>query len=365
MQLVTILWIILFVVLGSFVLIRLGLLTFSINQIAQSLQGIWKAATGFLLPQEYFSWQTILYLGLFSFAMSWVARLAGTLDVTEALIATAGWIFFALGVGWFLESNKIRPFGIALAPWVAGAIVCAYFFGLLPLGWPAALMTWPLVSVFIVAIPTFLTWELRPQLPKPAVRQHLILLSLVALLFSTWFQFYFRIQAWFDQYPTLLTDNFSDSGFVYRLSNETEAQAKGVALLTSAELEVRSSLDGTPWPYVERWLLNLDEQLQRLRAESAIALENSPERLLWELDARPRRLNQGYALDLIANWSGPASDPHGYYFEKTCAIYPRPQPQAPSAEQNPSTNPTEMAEVTCELATPKHMGKLAALKSSS
>ncbi|MEO1095147.1 MAG: DUF5357 family protein [Cyanobacteria bacterium J06638_28] len=363
MEIAVVLWVILFVVLGSFFVIRLGLLSFSINQIFQTFQGLWKVASGFLLPQDYFSWQTIVYLGLFSFAMSWVARLVGTLDITEALIATAGWIFFALGVGWFLESNQIRPFGISLAPWVAGAIVCAYFFGLMPLGWPAALMTWPLVSVLIVAIPTFLTWELRPRLPSPAVRQHLVLLLLVALLFSTWFQFYFRIQAWFDRYPSLLADNFNNSGFVYRLANEAETQAKGVSLLTAAESQVKSSLDGTPWPYVERWLLNLDEQLQKLRAESAIALEDSPERTLWELKARPRTLPKGYALDLIADWSGPASDPHGYYFEKTCAIYPKLQPQPQPANATPETppEPTEMAEVTCELATPKHMGNLASV----
>ncbi len=221
-------------------------------------------------------------------------------------------------------------------------------------------MTWPLVSVFIVAIPSFLTWELRPKLPSPPVRQYLILIFLLALLFSSWFQFYFRIQTWLRNYPSMLTDNFAHSGFVYRLPNQTEAQAKGVSLLTAAELQVKTALDGTPWPYVERWLLNLNEQLDRLRSASAVVLEDSPELPLWRLDARPRTLDKGYALDLIAVWSGPASDPNGYYFEKTCVIHPRsPQPQ-PGTAPPAGAEPTQMAEVICDLATPKYMGKLGA-----
>lgn len=323
------------------------------------LKKIWNSITTFLFPTDYFAWQTIIYLGIFSLIMAWVARLSGALGLTESLIATAGWIFFAFGIGWFLEKNKVNFFGFPAAPWVSGAIVCIYFFGLLPFDnrWSAALMTWPLASVLILAIPQFLTWELKPKIPAPPVRQQLILWLLVAMLFSSWFQFYFRLQSWFDRYPTLLTDNFNNSGFVYRLSGEEDEPAPGVSLLTAAEAAVKDALDETPWPYVERWLLNLGEQLGRLRTVSDQALESSSERTLWQLEVRPRSLNQGYALDLLAVWSGPASDPEGYFFKKTCVIQPKDPPSGPIPENERPADPTPLAEVTCDLATPKTMGR--------
>ncbi|MEO0987183.1 MAG: DUF5357 family protein [Cyanobacteria bacterium J06639_14] len=327
----------------------------------QLLRALWVRLSNFFFPKDYFSWQTVIYLGFFSLVMSWVARLSGTLWITESIIATAGWIFFALGIGWFLEANKVRPFGIALSPWVAGAIVCIYFFNLLPFGtFPMAMMSWPLVSVAIAAMPQFLSWELRPKVPKPPARQQLILMLLMALLFSSWFQFYFRLQSWFDDYPSLVADNFRNSGFVYRLAEQPEDKAKGVSLLSAAEQEVVNSLKDTPWPYVERWLLNLNDQLVKLETEATGVLDDSLEQGLWQLQARPRSLEDGYALDLLAVWSGPSSDPRGYYFEKTCVIHPRSRPSSSGASNsdNSRSNATpQMAAVECELATPKRSGK--------
>jgi len=323
----------------------------------QLLRAIWERVTNFLFPDDYYSWQTLIYLGFFSFAMSWVARLSGAFQITENLIATAGWLFFAIGVGWFFEEAGIRPFGIPIAPWVAGAIVCVYVFGLVPWGtWPIALMTWPLVSVAIVAIPHFLTWELKPRLPAPPARQYLILLLVIALLISNWFQFYFRLQSWFEDYPSLLADNFNNSGFVFRLAREPEEPARGSALLTAAEVEVESTLDGTPWSYVERWLLNLNEQVPNLQRKTIATIDAALEKELWRLEARPRTLNDGYALDLMAVWSGPSSDPDGYYLEKTCLIQPRSQPQVETPEGE-AAPPTVMAEVNCELAMPRKSGQ--------
>jgi hypothetical protein len=325
------------------------------------LKAVWNWIANLIFPQDYYAWQTLIYLGIFSFVMSWVARLADTYALTENIIATAGWIFFAFGIGWLLEKNHIRFFGIPVAPWVVGAIICGYFFGLVPWGtWAIGLMTWPLVSVAIVAVPQFITWELRPKVPPPLVRQQLILLSLIALLLSNWFQFYFRLQTWFDDYPSLLADDFRNSGFVYRLGQMPEGQAQGGALLTAAERELKASLNNTPWPYVERWLLNLNEQLVTLRTKTGGVLEDSQERPLWRLEARPRNLenNEGYALDLMAVWSGPASNPTGYHLIKTCVIQPRTVTQPLAAENaGPASATTPVAAVECDLATPKQMGQ--------
>lgn len=328
------------------------------------LKAIWSKVTHLLFPKDIFSWQTFMYLGLFSLAMAWVARSSGTLNITESLIATLGWGFFAFGIGWLLEQNQVRVLGLSLAPWVAGAILCIYFLNLIPwVNGPGALMSWPLVSVIILAAPYFLTWELKPRIPSPPARQQLILVLLIALLFSSWFQFYFRLQTWFGDYPSLLADSFDNSGFVYRYTSQARDQAQGVSLLTTVEADVKAELNDTPWPYVERWLLNLNEQLVTLQSESIRTLEQSlaDEKGLWQLEARPRSLNDGYALELFAVWSGPASDPKGYHLQKTCLIQPRspaPQPTTTPNDRNDAASPpTQMAEVTCDLKTPKHSGK--------
>ncbi|MDB9525313.1 DUF5357 family protein [Oscillatoria sp. CS-180] len=322
------------------------------------LRVIWARVSDVLFPEDYYAWQTLIYLGIFSFTMSWVTRLVGGGEITVNLIATAGWVFFALGIGWLLEGVKLPIFGIPVAPWVMGAIVCTYVFGLLPLGWRTGLTVWPIVSVAIAAIPQFLNWELKPKIPPPAMRQNLILLSLIALLFSNWFQFSFRLQDWFEDYPSLLADDFSDSGFVSRVSNFPEEQARGVVLLTSVETEIRGTLNDTPWSYVERWLLNLDERLVNLEVKTIDALEYPKERKLWRLEASPRSLdNNRYGLDLRAFWLGPTAMDEGYFLEKTCIIQPRSPAEPTINEEGETVQPSPVAEVTCDLATPKKPGR--------
>ena len=322
------------------------------------LQLLWGWISDIVFPKDYYAWQTLIYLGFFSFAMSWVARLAVGQSITVNIIATAGWIFFALGIGWLLENAKVRLFGLPVAPWVMGAIVCIYFFGLVPwLDWDNGLMTWPLVSVAIVAIPQFFTWELRPKLPPPMMRQQLILLLLVALLLSNWFQFYFRLQHWLEDYPSLLADDFSRSGFVVKLPDQGEDQARGIVLLTRTELEIKAALDETPWPYVERWLLNMDEHLESIENTIMVSLESSKEGDLWQLTGDRRGAeNNGYALDLMASWSGPSANREGYYLEKICTVQPR-SPAPPASEETPDSPPTPLAIVECGLATEKHLGQ--------
>lgn len=322
------------------------------------LQQIWGRVSSIIFPDDYYSWQTLIYLGFFSFAVSWVAMLLVGRGVTVNIIATSGWIFFGLGIGWLLEEHNVRLLGMPLAPWVMGAIFCTYFFGTFGGRWPTALMTWPLVSVAIAAIPQFLNWKLRPTMPDPPVRQQLILLVLIGLLLSNWFQFYFRLQDWFNDYPSLLADDFSRSGFVFRMSPAPREQAQGIRLLTVAQTKVEESLDGTPWPFIERWLKNLDEQVVRLEQNTLAEVDLSEEQDMWRLQARPRTTDDdGYALDLMAVWSGPASTRIGYYHEKTCFIQPRFPPEVDTTEGDRPQQVTPLAEVTCELATPRRPGR--------
>ncbi|MEM9769173.1 MAG: DUF5357 family protein [Cyanobacteria bacterium P01_D01_bin.71] len=324
------------------------------------LQEIWNRFSRLFFPQDYYAWQTLIYLGIFSFTMSWVARLAVGPGITVNVIATGGWLFFALGIGWLLEQSKIRILGVSVAPWVMGAILCLYVFSWVPGSpWSIGLMTWPLISVAIAAVPHFLTWELRlKKMPPSPVRQQLILLTLVALLLSNWFQFYFRLQSWFEIYPSLLADDFSQSGFVYRLASVPEERARGIVLLTSAETEIIQKLDGTPWPHVERWLLGIDERLNTIKDKNTVFLTSPEERQLWQLQASREELGNGsYVLNLMAVWSGPASTADGYHLTKSCVVQPRSPTAVTDPANAPNARPTPMAEVECDLEIPKNPGR--------
>lgn len=323
----------------------------------QFLKELWASITHFLFPQQYFAWQTAIYLSLFSVAMSWVADLSDTTAFTQWLLTTGSWIFFAIGVGWALQHYQINLGGIPLAPWVTGAILCVYGFDTL-FGNNLALtiVLWPLISVGIITLPTVLTWEFRPKRPDPTQRQQLILLGLLGLLLSSWLQFYFRLQTWFDNYPTLLADDFSNSGFVFRLPSREAPRPGGIALLTSAAATLEAELDQTPWSWVERSLLNRQGQTHKLWTESQATLDSPQEQFLWELKMRrPRSTPEGYAVDLVAVWRGPTAAPEGYYLQKTCKIHREmPPPDQTQAESEPP--PTAMAQVRCDLETPKKFG---------
>jgi hypothetical protein len=320
------------------------------------IQEIWKRVTNFLFPKQYFAWQTTIYLGIFSLVMSWIAHFSTATQFTEWLIATGSWIFFAVGVGWFLEDRDVRPFGIPIAPWVTGAIVCTYGYSYIPGRMPLALTVWPLVSVLIMALPFFLSWDLRLRQPPPPARQQLVLLVLVALLMSSWFQFYFRLQSWLREYPTLLADDFGRSEFVTRVSRQPQEGAEGVPLLVSAEVQILDALDNMPWPWVERWLLNRDERMTEISRNALNALQAKAERTLWRMEAHPSRRENGYDLRLVAIWSGPTSEPEGYYLEKTCTIRPQTLTPPRRTEDTAAPSPTVTAKVICDLDIPRKPG---------
>lgn len=326
------------------------------------LRNLFKSITDFLVPDQYFSWQAVIYMSLFSWFMSVLARALGTTELTVMLLATCGWIFLALGVGWFVHDANIKPFGIPTAPWVAGAILCVFLFGTLTDSWlRPALATWPLISFLVVAVPNLLGWDLQPKPVPPPVRQQLILLFLLSLLFSSWFQFYFRIQTWLDRYPSLASDNLNQSTFVYRLPGQPTPVAAGVAQLTTAETILQTELGSKPWSSTERWLLNLDGQRQYIQQEiNKVHGQSSAEASLWHLGMpQPISSGEGYILNLLAIWEGPSAHRGGYYLQKTCELKP-----ATRGTLNPrSTNsagetsaPTTWTFLDCELATPRYAG---------
>lgn len=329
----------------------------------QLLKQLFEQIRDFFWPKSYASWQTVVYLSVFSWLTSLLAVAAGASRFTSFIVATFSWIFLAIGVGWGLDEAKIKFLGLRVSPWISGAIVCTFLFNMW--SWnslSAALAAWPLISVAIIAVPQFVRWDLEWKVPPPNVRQDLILLLLMSIVMSSWLQFYFRIQTWLDDYPTIAADNFNQSGFVYAVSTGTPALSQGFSVLSSAEVQVKQQLEGMPWPRVERWLLNLGDQIQPIEAASKATLDSRREMAFWGLRASPYTTPNGYELKLQAVWRGPTSQGNGYYLQKSCLINPKSQPQPTQVQPNPQEAPpqpvtVQVAHLECDLKVDQAWGQ--------
>ncbi|NEP60073.1 MAG: DUF5357 domain-containing protein [Symploca sp. SIO2G7] len=302
-----------------------------------------QAAISIFIPSTPFSYQTLFLLSLFSYFMSQLAD-----GIIRKLLLSLVGIFLILGVYWATTANKElwiyrdqkskpKKDGLPLSPWITGAILCAYLFVTLPmllldripeLGGKAALVAWPIISVIIAAAPYFMKLEkdeLRAKAPSPRMRQNLVILFGFNILVSCWFQFYFLIQNWLTQYPSLLADNFTQSAFVINVAPTQLRQTRGVAILEAMELPLKEQLDGKLWSEVEKLLLpeERDKWLTTVAEEAKTKLSPVKEDRLWTVKSNASSRDSGYNLELQAIWQGPHSQPETSYPEqKSCQITP-------------------------------------------
>ncbi|NET61691.1 MAG: DUF5357 domain-containing protein [Symploca sp. SIO2E6] len=333
---------------------------------AELLKGI----IGLFVPptaSSYFSYQILFLLSLFSYLMS---QLADGF-VRKLLLSLVG-IFLICGIYWATTANKKlwiyrdekakpKKEGLPLSSWITGAIACIYLFVTLPMllfdrvpssGGAAALVAWPIISVVIAALPNFMGLEkdeLKVKTPPPLKRQNLVILFSINILLSCWFQFYFVIQDWLAEYPSLLEDDFNKSAFVVNLvptqlkeqiedfvvqvvPTELEEQIgfqpkqrRGTEILEAMELPLQDKLDGQPWSKVEKLLL--PEELNKWFPASVeqVKTKLSPlkEDRLWEVTSDVSSRDSGYNLELQATWQGPYNEPRLLYpIQKSCQINP-------------------------------------------
>lgn len=300
-----------------------------------------------------FSGQTLILLSLFS----WVMSLLVDNEIVRDFLAWLGWLFLTVGVGWVLAKVKQNILGIDVypGPWITGALACSFLF----YGWSdvsLAAISWPILSTLIAIIPKFLKHGLdviNPTLDgkKFAVdRQEIILLLLFSTILSGWIQFFFVLQDWLQQYPSLVADEFTRSAFVIKLDSSSQ-NSRGVTFLNLAETALRDELETVPWSEVERWLFEADLEIPRLDVEIRQRIPKVEEDRLWALRGEVSAGNPDYALTLRAVWRGPSSRPGGYYSQKVCSIVQRSNRVIPNAEQNPTVIPAATAaQVTCEPA---------------
>ncbi len=356
----TVLWLAVFI----FIVGNLGLNLAVRNVVFSilSLDEIFKQLRKTLTPPKPDSWQTLLWISIFSWAMS----LLPESFFVQGFIATCAWFFLIPGIHWFMHEEKFEVFdltinikkgltinGIWLGPWLTGALVCLLLFSGLPEARVSvAFVCWAPISAMIAALPKFIAMGPKYKTPDPGARQELVILLLTNLLLSCWLQLFFLTQSWLVDYPSLLTEDLSKSAFVVKLASDRPT-SRGVLILDQAETVVKEQLDGQTWSQVERWLFDLKPQMQRLENTVMSRLPPLKENELWHIDGRVLPRTE-YQLQMMAVWQGPSADGTGYHLVKPCQITRIPDTRRSIARTVAST---QIARVTCDVVTPPKAGQ--------
>jgi hypothetical protein len=284
-----------------------------------------------LISPKWDSWQTLILISIFSWAVSLLTILEGF----QRLIVWIAWVFLIPGIHWFLHEEKFKlqkdleinikkslTFNkLFIGPWITGALVCLFLFrSVIDIPVSALLILWPTISVLISALPKFVA-GVGPKysLPeKPEVRQQLINLLLSNLLISCWFQLHFLTQQWLAQYPSVLTENLNRSSFVVQLSPVDRPRPRGYTILEQASALLEADLEGQSWSQVEQWLLNQEDQIAALQPRTLEQANRIKEDEFWKLQGL--MLPGEYNLELAIVWLGPTRDGIPYHFKRTCQI---------------------------------------------
>lgn len=329
----------------------------AVGMMQDFFKELFEQAKAILLPPKtYFAWQTLLLLSLFSVI---VAAILDALDKTDntplsvQVLSTLSWIFLTSAIWWALskDQNPIKVAGFSISPWITGAVLCIFLFQpRTPTRLRWALSCWPMISTAIKALPYFVGWELQPKKVKDKDLQELVVTTLVTLLITSWILFHFRVQDWVSNYPSLLVSGLDRSSFVYDFDQgDRDTRTQGVRLLEGSADAIEEDLDDLPWYQTERWLVNRQEQMERVSGSALRTLDAPTEKIFWRLILPvPRRLGEGYLITLRANWLGPVAKDDGFYLEKSCRIMPKDAVRQIPVEQDKPLPTSKLTEVTCE-----------------
>jgi Family of unknown function (DUF5357) len=294
-----------------------------------------------LVPPKAYSWQTLLYLSVFSWGLSSIAD-----GGTRQLIAICGWLFLIAGTAWYTTDDPIRVPGtfMPLGAVITGGLVSIFAFGHSEdVITPNTIVLWPTIAALITAIPEFFEGsgtDVQTQLPKPEIRQRVVVLVACSMVLSCWINFYFVMDNWLREYPSLLADNFRSSTFIVRTESprvtspknppknaRNNAPKNGVLILNELQPKIEAEIKAKPWAEVERWLEDANTKIGNL-GDRVIKknLSKFDEKDLWRVETRistpnPQKKDE-YQLDILNIWDGPSSSPQKYYLKKTCLISP-------------------------------------------
>ncbi|MBP5976814.1 DUF5357 domain-containing protein [Brasilonema sp. CT11] len=289
------------------------------------VESVYERIKKILIPPKAYSWQTLIYLSIFSWLMSSLA-----LGLVKDLIAFCGWLFLIAGTAWYTTDNPLYVPGTNLP---IGAVITGFLVSVFAFGYGENVLTtrtivlWPTISAIITAIPEFFEGsgvDAKTLIPKIEDRQKMIILVGSCMVISCWLQFFFVTQNWLKQYPTLTVDNYQKSAFVTKTASTEKVPPKnGVLILDQLSPKVEDQLRGKPWSEAEQWLINAGPNVGNLGKQVIQKeLAEYEERFLWRVEPRVSNVKGGYNLDLLSIWDGPSSNPGGYYLEKSCQVDP-------------------------------------------
>jgi len=323
------------------------------NTLFKDVFGVFKFAEGLyagirkiLVPPKAYSWQTFIYLSVFSWGLSYFAT-----SYIKDVIAFFGWLFLIAGTAWYTTEDPLRVPGTFMP---VGAVITGFLVSLVfafgnqeDVITPRTIVFWPTISALITAIPEFIEGndtDAKARIPRPEDRQRIIILVASSMLLSCWIQFYFVMDNWLGQYPSLQADTFKRSTFVVRTEQVVKIPQNGVIILEKLQPIVVEQIAEKPWSEVEKWLLDAKQRVGTLGREIIkINLDKYEEKDLWRIEPRVANTKSGYILDLLSIWIGPSSNPRGYYLKKSCRI-------EPVAATNNSGNKITVAEIECDRA---------------
>ncbi len=292
-------------------------------------EGIYERIKKILIPKQAYSWQTLIYLSIFSAIMSSLASYP-----FKDIISFLGWVFLIAGTSWYTTDQPILIPGTNMP---IGAVITGFLVSYFAFGGrddanitPRTLVWWPTISAIITAIPEFFEGsgiDYKRQLPKAEIRQRIIVLVGCCMILSCWLQLFFTIDKWVKLYPSIQSDDFSRSSFIVRTRPKVETPPRnGIEILNRVESSVKQQLAARDWSEVERWLIEADKRVSGLgRQVIDKYLAQYEERQLWTVDSRVNNKNNKsseYQLDLLSIWNGPSLNAKKYYLQKSCLISP-------------------------------------------
>lgn len=265
----------------------------------------------FFIPPKAYSWQTLIYLSVFSWLMS---SLAGGKSPVQAIIAFCGWIFLIAGTSWYTTDNPLYIPGTVMpvGAVITGALVSIFAFRELDIS--RTIVFWPTISAIITVIPEFFEGsgtDVKTQLPKLEDRQSGIVLVACCMLLSCWINIYIVTDNWLQEYPSAkypIDPNQASprNSLLMVFEPENKIPENGVIILSELEKAVQTTLDGKSWSNVELWLKNANRNARELgRKVINIKLEDLEEKEYWQVEANvenivPDDINSGYRLNLFS-----------------------------------------------------------------
>ncbi|MBD2606062.1 DUF5357 domain-containing protein [Scytonema hofmannii FACHB-248] len=314
------------------------------------LEDIYGRIRRLLVPPKAYSWQTLIYLSIFSWFASSLA-----VGYVRDIISFFGWLFLIAGTSWYTTDDPLRIPGTFMP---VGAVLTGFLVSVFAFGQgedvitPRTIVLWPTISALITAIPEFFEGsgtDVQTQIPKPEIRQKLIVMVASCMILSCWIQFYFVMDNWLTQYPSLQANDFKKSTFVIRTESPDKIPTNGVLIINKLQPLVEEQVGGRPWSEVERWLINADQQVGNLgRRVIERNLAKYEEKELWVVRPRVVNTKSGYTLDLLSIWTGPSSNPRGFYVKKSCKVEPVAAPTNSNIANVSKPDKATVAEIDCD-----------------